>query len=255
MISTNYMGCCGLREITNLQNLFKPMHDKWSAERALVQLLWNAKIYFSAAEYTDGRSRSTYFARDLSYAQQGGHWIFSDAHEGGPKGFRYGKAFTKYILKNKLGTITATKQTPNPTYVPNLSEYSPEENFERLGRNNHHQITCYIWTVDHQALAKWAEKHVPNPWYEGAYGKINHGEYVNRLHQYWLGLISFNELMSHKRKVEAKPEGKEEPKPGRDRTATQVEADLANMLEELRPTGTAMGRPPQRVRLTPVSEV
>lgn len=64
--------------------------------------------------------------------------IFSQAGIGRGQGARYGTNLAAYITRNKLGKVISTGTSINP--------------------NSGNLLKVFVWTVDHKALEKWAEK-------------------------------------------------------------------------------------------------
>ena len=54
---------------------------------------------------------------------------------------QYGQRFAKYIIKNRLGEVTASPRRLNP--------------------NSQNMLAVWIWTVDHEALARWVVRNCP----------------------------------------------------------------------------------------------
>lgn len=214
MPSINYLNCCGLKELTQLRTIIKPAGAPWSAKAAMIQFL-TYFVYTTRTDY-DNRIRPApliYGFYPPTYMPPGAHIIFSDAHEPikdqdgqiiasyyieNPTGIRYGKAFAKFILKNGLGTVSCTRQQPNPNYFQNLHEGGLAANAK--GRlNQQHMITCWIWTVDHKALYEFCVANVPTPYVDGKITVPQNGPagWDEKLKQYWRGQIGWDQLMSH----------------------------------------------------------
>ena len=67
------------------------------------------------------------------------HVMYNQAIRQGISRNPYGEEFTAYILENRLGEVTRIKPTINP--------------------NSNNVLTTFIWTVDHNAVLAWWEKH------------------------------------------------------------------------------------------------
>lgn len=133
------MNCCGLKELANVQACWKSgVDDTTAAEQAVLSLV---KAYATRKEI----HKKTPFGQWVGYSNElhnvrvnPAHVIFSDAHE--PKLPRYGAALKGYIEENHLGNVIETPIAHNNNY-----------------RNEkHHDIICYVWTPDEDALTAWA---------------------------------------------------------------------------------------------------
>lgn len=143
------LNCCGVKEIAVLQEMLE-YPGKTNAEKVkamFTNLFGPGFVIMGRFKTVDGKSKMVY-DKEPSLTLQGGHFFYEDAHD---RNRRYGKILTKFILKNKLGTVIATKQAPNPNYIryPNKGKL-----------NQYHMITAYVWTPDVGALLEWCKKNM-----------------------------------------------------------------------------------------------
>lgn len=159
MADFNYMGCCGCKEITHIATYWT--HEgtkdnmgaesdkafKTAPERLLWDLFKSQVVVAGRWEYPERKPGEPYppakwiIKGDATVNLSAAHYIFTDSHQ--VSHVRYGKSLAKYILKNKLGHIVASKQVGNPNHG------SPDT------KNVDHMITVYVWTPDKANFAAW----------------------------------------------------------------------------------------------------
>lgn len=145
----NHLMCCGVKEITRLQDLFYDPSGRmalYPAEHAMKMVL--SQWYSNPV--TRERYKTTYRwyllgPRLLSIP--GAHVIFNDAHE---RHFNYGWRFAKYIRQQGLGRLVCTlpRKNRNYAYVPGLL----------------HTITTWVWTPYDDAVQAWCQNHIEDAW-------------------------------------------------------------------------------------------
>lgn len=141
--------CCGVGEIANIH----PFYTKfgYGGSRELMKEL--AKQFFRARDRyipdPNDNGRMVNNPQERQYYPMRCQFIFTDHHcaphyiKGGLRtmNIAYGKAFARYILKNKLGSVTCSRRAKNPN-SPNV-------------------VTAWIWTPDHENLEAFLNKLVP----------------------------------------------------------------------------------------------
>ena len=125
--------CCAWQEITGLSTHSTPK---------------DAMITFCKANLTQGESRIMYHSSPANQNRLYSFYLFSaavhTAKSGGSKflqsvGEDYGSKFAKFILDNKLGTITESPVKPNMAF------------------HEEHSNRIWIWATDQKAIETWWE--------------------------------------------------------------------------------------------------
>jgi len=121
------MMCCGLRELHGLEwaSGSGPVH-------AMTEFIHVACPKRQEYKWRNGKYMMQYLSR-LYFS----HVVFSEARDGNGG---YGERFAAYIKKNKLGDVVASQRRVNP--------------------NSGNQVKLWVWTLNKQALVKWAAANI-----------------------------------------------------------------------------------------------
>ena len=143
--STNSL-CCGILDIHNIRIWKKP-------ETALKQILKSGEVVkFQIYEPPSGNWRL-----GNGYDNPGGYkkldrpkiGKFNNAYGmfSGVQKEQYAQRFAAFLKREKLGKVVKGHAAYNPNHP------------ERVGKKGG-KLLVYLWTIDHDALKKWAQKHI-----------------------------------------------------------------------------------------------
>ena len=153
MTTLNQMSCCGMRELGNVQAYWPMVKDgKEVPNTRKHDIPPKAVIEFICGQY--GHSQPGY--KETPFGQWAyrlpkfeavrvnqAHIVFTDANEATRP--RYGKELSDYISEHKLGNVIQTETRHNNNY---------------RGQKGH-DITCYVWSPDENALTEYVKKEFP----------------------------------------------------------------------------------------------
>lgn len=129
------MSCCGVREISGLSG--HPSAP--AAMRAFVAYVQNPRIYPSVAEETKKvKDKDETFAADFN--QRFRYVFFTQANPAKLSPTGYGFRFAAFIRKHKLGEVVIASEV------------------DHINPNSGNHLAMWTWTVDHEALNRWAVK-------------------------------------------------------------------------------------------------